>query len=68
MNEFYVVYMFGVFKSQSWTSLVVQFKDLSMQGLQVWPLMQENSTCLRSLKPICHNYSVITLEPMNSNY
>ena len=68
MNEFYVVYMFEIFKSQSWTSLVVQFKDLPMQGLQVWSLIQENSTCLRSTKPMCHNYWALILEPMNSNY
>ena len=53
---------------QSWTSLMVQFKDLPMQGLQVWSLIQENSTYLRSAKPMCHNYWALILEPTNSNY
>ena len=36
--------------------LVVQWlSGLSMQGTQVPPLLQEDSTCCRATKPVCYN-------------
>ena len=29
---------------------------LPMQGTQVWSLVQEDPTCRRATKPVCHNY------------
>ena len=40
---------------------------LPMQGTQVQSLVQEDSTCLRTTKPIHHNYWSLTLEPMFFN-
>ena len=40
------------------TSLTVQWLQthLPMQGTWVPSLVQEDSTCLRAIKPMCHNY------------
>ena len=40
------------------TSLVVQWLRirLPMQGTQVRALVQEDPTCHRATKPVCHNY------------
>ena len=43
-------------KSVPQTLLVVQWlSGLSVQGTQVPPLLQEDSTCCRATKPVCYN-------------
>ena len=39
-----------------------------MQETQVWSLVREDSTCLRSTKPVYHSYWASTLEPGNRKY
>ena len=41
------------------TSLVVQWLRiyLPIQGILVQPLLWEDTTCSRAVKPVCHNYS-----------
>ena len=55
---------------KSWTSLVVQWLriHLPMQGTRVWALVQEDPTCRRATKPVCHNYWACALEPTCHNY
>ncbi|XP_066890059.1 programmed cell death protein 10 isoform X1 [Kogia breviceps] len=52
------------------TSLVAQWLRvrLPMQGTQVQALVQEDPTCRRATKPICHNYLACALEPTSHNY
>ena len=47
-----------VFKIKTRASLVVQWLRISlpMQGTQVRALVQEDPTCCRAAKPMCHNY------------
>ena len=47
------------------TSLVVQWLGvrLPVQRTQVRSLVQEDPTCRRAAKPMCHNYWPCTLEP-----
>ena len=47
-----------VFKIKTRASLVVQWLRicLPMQGTQVRALVQEDPTCCRAAKPMCHNY------------
>ena len=42
----------------SWASLVAQCLriHLSVQGTQVWSLVQEDPTCHKAAKPMCHNH------------
>ena len=46
------------FNRRSWTSLVVQWLRIHLptQGTPVWSLVQEDPTCCRATKPMCHNY------------
>ena len=48
------------------TCLVVQWLRicLSMQSIQVESLVQEDPTCCRAAKPICHNYRACALRPV----
>ena len=39
-----------------------------MQETQVWSLVWEDFTWLRTTQPVCHNYWACTLEPKNYNY
>ena len=39
-----------------------------MKGTQVWSPVQEDSTCCRATKPMCHNYRACTLEPVGGHY
>ena len=39
-----------------------------MQGTWVRALVQEDTTCHRATKPVCHNYWACALEPMSHNY
>ena len=39
-----------------------------MQGTQVQALVQEDPTCRRAAKPMCHNYWACALEPASHNY
>ena len=60
-NEFgcIPVYFQGQVKTLKWgTSLVVQWLRilLPIQGTQVRALVQEDPTCRRATKPVCHNY------------
>ena len=50
--------------AHSWTSLVVQWIRILPPGQrsQVRPLIQEDSTHLRAIKPVCHNYWVCALQ------
>ena len=56
----------------SGTSLVAQWLRLHMltQGTWVWSLVQDDPTCCRVAKPVCHNYWALytmshnTLEPV----
>ena len=59
----------SVSKSRIRASLVVQWPRicLPMQGTQVQSLVQEDPTCCRATKPMCHNYWACTLEPWNCN-
>ena len=51
------------------TSLVVQWLriHLPMQGTQVRSLAQEFFTCHRATKPMCHKWSLCSLEPVLCN-
>ena len=51
-------------------SLVVQWLRirLPMQGTRVRALVQEDPTCHRATKPVCHNYWACALEPASHNY
>ena len=51
-------------------SLVVQWMGihLSMQGTQVWYLVQEDSACRGATKPVHHNDWTCVLEPESGNY
>ena len=52
------------------TSLVAQWLRirLPMQGTQVQSLVQEDPTCCRATKLLCHNYWACALEPASHNY
>ena len=39
-----------------------------MQEIQFLPLVQEDPTCHRATKPMCHNYWACVLEPGNQSY
>ena len=39
-----------------------------MQRTQVWCLIQDDSTCHRATKPMCHNYWACALGPSSHNY
>ena len=41
---------------------------LSMQGTQVWSLVQEDVTCPRVTRPVCCNYWACALQPSSHNY
>ena len=41
---------------------------LSMQGTWVQSLVQEDPTCRRGTKPVCHNYWVCAQEPRGHSY
>ena len=41
---------------------------LPMQGTRVQALAQEDPTCSRATKPVCHNYWACALEPSSHNY
>ena len=55
---------------QTGTSLVVQWLRicLPVQGTQVRSLVWEDSTCLRAIKPVHHDYWACSLEPSSHNY
>ena len=59
-----------LYKSQSRTSLVVQWLriHLPVQGTWVRALVREDSTCWRATKPVYHNYWACALEPVSHNY
>ena len=60
----------GPYKSKRKDSLVVQELRicLPVQGTQVWSLVQEDSTCHRTTKPVDHSYwDPHTLEPVVRN-
>ena len=50
--------MYGVKKYLSGAFLVAQWLriHLPVQETQVQSLLQEDPTCLRATKPLCHNY------------
>ena len=52
------------------TSLVAQWLriHLPMQGTWVRVLVQEDPTCCRATKPMCHNYWACALEPTSHSY
>ena len=56
-------------KRSSWASLVVQRLriHLSMQGVWVWSLVQEDPACCGATKLVCHTYWVCALEPTSRN-
>ena len=68
---------FPPWKFKGRTSLVVQWLRicLPMQGTRVQSLVQEDPTCHRTTKPVCHNYwacmpqllKPVLLEPMLHN-
>ena len=41
---------------------------LPMQGMWVWSLVQEDSTCHRATKPMHQNFWTCTLEPTGCNF
>ena len=43
-------------------------KNLSMQGTQVWFLVQEDPMCHGATRPMCHNYWTHALELGSHNY
>ena len=51
-------------------SLVAQWWRIHepMQGARVQSLIQEDPTCHRATKPVCHNYWAYALEPGSHNY
>ena len=52
------------------TSLVAQWLriHLPMQGTRIRALVQEDPTCRRATKPVCHNYWDCALEPASHSY
>ena len=54
----YFVLKITIYKHSTWTSLVAQRLRirLPMQGTRVRALVQEDPTCCRATKPVCHNY------------
>ena len=55
----------------TWVSLVVDALDKNppaKKGTWVWPLVWEESTCLRATKPVYHKYWARSLEPSSHNY
>ena len=40
--------------------------SLTIQGTQVWPLVQEDSTRHGATKPVCHSYWTQALEPLSA--
>ena len=55
---------------QGRTSLVVQWLRILLpaQGTRVQALVQEDPTCCRATKSVCHNYWACALEPVSHNY
>ena len=49
-------------------SLVVQESACQSKRHRFPSLVQEDSTCRGTTKPVCHNYWTCALEPMSSNY
>ena len=60
----------GFLKSSLGASLVAQWLriHLPVQGTRVQALIQEDPTCRRATKPVCHNYWAWALEPASHNY
>ena len=54
-------------KTLNGASLVVQWLriHLPIQGIWVWSVVQEDTTCCGATKPVCHNYWACALEPRN---
>ena len=52
------------------TSLVIQWLRICLptEGTWVQSLVQEDPTCHRATKPVCHNYSACAVEPTSCNY
>ena len=59
-----------VMKEDKRASLVAQWLriNLSMQGTQVWALIQEDPICRRATGHMHHSYWACTLEPVSHNY
>ena len=59
--------MLKIYSRASW---VVQWLrvHLAMQGTLAPSLIQEDPTCCRTTKPVCHNYWTCALEPGSWNY
>ena len=51
-------------------SLMAQWQRtlLPTQETQVWSLIQEDPTCHKVTKPVCHRYQVCAPEPVSRNY
>ena len=64
------IYTLICIKQITRASLVAQWLRirLPMQGTRVQALVQEDPTCRRATKPMCHNYWACALEPMSHNY
>ena len=60
-------WMVVIKKTDNRVFLVVQWLRirLPLQGIWVWNLVQEDSTCHRAIKPMHHNYWTSALEPAN---
>ena len=70
MQEFWAMGShLGVFKQGVGSSLVAEEIKigLPMQGTWVWPLVQEDSTCLWETKHVCHSHEACALEPACHN-
>ena len=53
-----------------WASLVAWWLriHLPVQGTRVQSLVQEDPTCRRATKPVCHSYWACALEPVSHDY